>query len=127
LLQVCQTQDYKKGDVIFKEGSVARNMFLIISGQVRVSRKHAQHDSVVILFLKQGDVFGEMGIVDGGPRSASVIAEKDCKVLSLHQVSLLRCDEATAGKIYRNLATILSTKLRITAERFDDFSERSSI
>ncbi len=127
LLHVCQTHNYKEGDVIFEEGSVARNMYLIISGKVKISRKHAQNDSVVILFLKQGDVFGEMGIVDGGPRSASVIAETDCKVLSLHQVSLLRCDEVTAGKIYRNLATILSTKLRITAERFDDFSERSSI
>lgn len=123
LLQVCQTRDYRKGDVIFEEGSVARNMYLIISGKIRISRKHNQNDSFVLLFLKQGDVFGEMGIVDGGPRSATAIAETDCKVLSLHQVSLLRSDDATAGKIYRNLATILSTKLRITAALVDDFSD----
>lgn len=123
LLQLCQTKDYRRGEVIFEEGSVARNMYLIISGKISISRKNAQSGSYVLLFLQQGNIFGEMGILDGGPRSATAIAETSCKVLSLHQVSLLRSDDATASKIYRNLATILSSKLRITAALVDDYAE----
>ncbi|MDH4184691.1 MAG: serine/threonine-protein kinase [Nitrospinota bacterium] len=128
LLQVCQTRDYKKGDLIFEEGSVARDMFLMISGNVRISRKmDKMTDTLVILLLQRGDIFGEMGIIDGAPRSASAYAETNCRVLALHQVSLLRCDDNTAGKLYRNLARILSSKLRATSFRLEEFSRRPGL
>ncbi|MBI4828122.1 MAG: cyclic nucleotide-binding domain-containing protein [Nitrospinae bacterium] len=127
LLQVCKARDFKQGEVIFEEGTVAREMFLLISGKVRISRRHAASDSLVILTLKRGEVFGEMGIIDGGPRSAAATAETDCRALALHQVSLLRCDDNTAGKLYRNLAHILSAKLRVTSARLEDFSRRPNI
>ncbi len=127
LLQVCQIRKYKKGDVIFNEGEVAREMYLIISGDIRISRATSDTGSIIISMMKRGDVLGEMGIIDGGPRSASATAETDCQTLVLHQVSLLRCDDNTAGKIYRNLSHILSSKLRITASRLEDLSRRSNI
>ena len=128
LLQVCQTRDYKKGELIFEEGTVARDMFLLISGNVRISRKmDKMSDSIIILLLQRGDIFGEMGIIDGAPRSASAYAETNCRVLALHQVSLLRCDDNTAGKLYRNLSKILSSKLRATSFRLEEFSRRSHL
>ncbi|VAX22698.1 hypothetical protein MNBD_NITROSPINAE01-306 [hydrothermal vent metagenome] len=127
LLQVCQIRKYKKGDVIFNEGEVAREMYLIISGDIRISRATSDAGSIIISMMKRGDVLGEMGIIDGGPRSASATAETNCQTLVLHQVSLLRCDDNTAGKIYRNLSHILSSKLRITASRLEDLSRRSNI
>jgi len=127
LLQVCQTRDYKKGDVIFEEGSIAREMYLLLSGAVRISRGRHEAGSILILTLRRGEVFGEMGIIDGGPRSASAKAETDCRVLALHQVSLLRCDDSTAGKLYRNLSNILSTKLRVTSARLDQFSSQPNL
>ena len=128
LLQVCQTRDYKKGELIFEEGSVARDMFLLISGNVRISRKmDKMSDSIVMLLLRRGDIFGEMGIIDGAPRSASAYAETNCRVLALHQVSLLRCDDSTANKLYRNLSKILSSKLRATSFRLEEFSRRSNL
>lgn len=127
LLKVCQVRKYKKGDVIFEEGEVARDMHLVMSGQVRIFKGKSEANSFVILILKRGDIFGEMGIIDGGPRSATAVAETDCQTLVLHQVSLLRCDDKTAGKIYRNLAYILSSKLRMTSSKLDQFSRQANL
>lgn len=127
LLQVCQVKKYKKGDVIFKEGTVAREMYLVMSGDVRITRGNNDSGSILINILKRGQVFGEMGIIDGAPRSATAIAETDCQALILHQVSLLRCDDNTAGKIYRNLSHILSGKLRSASVRLEDINRQTNI
>ncbi|MBI5816369.1 MAG: protein kinase [Nitrospinae bacterium] len=127
LLQVCQLRKHKAGEMIFREGEVARDMHLIIAGSVKICRGPTPEKSITIHTLKRGDIFGEMGIIDGGPRSASAIAEGDCQTLVLHQVSLLRCDANTAGKLYRNLAHILSAKLRITSGRLADFVRETNL
>ncbi|MBI4665059.1 MAG: protein kinase [Nitrospinae bacterium] len=127
LLQVCQVKKYSAGEVIFQEGEVARDMYLVMSGKVRICRGPSVEKSVVILTLKRGDIFGEMGIIDGGPRSATAIAETDCQVMAIHQVSLLRCDANTSGKLYRNLAQILSQKLRVTSGKLSEFFQQTNI
>ena len=127
LLQVCQVRKYKAGEMIFREGEVARDMHLIIAGAVKICRGPTPDKSITIHVLKRGDIFGEMGIIDGGPRSASAIAETDCQTLVLHQVSLLRCDANTAGKLYRNLAHILSAKLRVTSGKLADFVKEANL
>jgi serine/threonine-protein kinase len=127
LLQVCQVKKYKAGEVVFQEGEVARDMYLVMSGQVRVSRGPSPDKSVTIQLLKRGDIFGEMGIIDGGPRSATTIADVDSQALAIHQVSILRCDANTSGKLYRNLAQILSQKLRVTSGKLVEFVRQTNI
>lgn len=125
LLQVCRIKKFAKDETIVTEGEVARDMYLVMNGQVRIVRNAGGHSPLTLHILKRGDLFGEMGIIDGGPRSASAVAENDCHCLALHQVSILRMDEATAGKLYRNLASILSNKLRLTSNRLDDLSRQA--
>ncbi len=127
LLQVCQVRKFEKDEVICYEGDVAREMYLVVSGEVRIVRGQVEESPIVITVFKRGDILGEMGIIDGGPRSATAIASSRCQMLVLHQVSLLRCDDITAGKIYRNLSHILSNKLRITSQRLDDLSRRLEV
>ncbi len=119
LLQVCSVKKYKAGETVFMEGAVARDMYLVMSGRLKVLRGQTLEQSYVVQELVRGDVFGEMGIIDGGPRSASVVADSDSQLLMVHQVSLHRCDDDTAGVLYKNLAQILSIKLRNTSERLD--------
>lgn len=126
LLKVCQVKKFSKEEEIFKEGAVARDMYLVMSGRIKIVKGPSRAKSYLINVLKRGDIFGEMGIIDGAPRSASAIAESDTQVLAIHQVSLLRCKESTAAKLYRNLAQILSAKLRATSGKLDDIIKETN-
>ena len=66
---------YKKGEVIFEEDSRGFEMFIIHSGEVRISRKNPNGEGTTILsVLGPGDMFGEMALIDQEPRSATATA-----------------------------------------------------
>ena len=65
---------YKAGDVILKEGDYGDRMFILTAGRAQITIRNELLDTV-----EEGDVFGEMALVDAGPRGASVVAETDCE------------------------------------------------
>ena len=67
---------YKKGSPIFAEGDRSSAAYLIVEGEVEI-RKGGQTDDVSLAVLKSGEVFGEMGLVEERPRSASAKARTD--------------------------------------------------
>ncbi|MDH5761968.1 MAG: cyclic nucleotide-binding domain-containing protein [Nitrospinota bacterium] len=74
------TQFMKKGQVIFREGSRSDFAFIIEDGQVEVSRRRKDGNIEVIDILGQNEIFGEIGMIDGGPRSATATALQNSKV-----------------------------------------------
>ena len=74
------SQYMKKGQVFFHEGSRSDFAFIIENGQVEVSRKRKDGNVEVVDILGQNDIFGEIGMIDGGPRSATVTALENSKV-----------------------------------------------
>lgn len=72
-------QRYAKGDVIISEGIVSNNAYIIISGKVQVTKK-LEKKTVLINTLKEGDVFGEMGLISKTVRSANVTALGDVTI-----------------------------------------------
>jgi CRP-like cAMP-binding protein len=82
------TQYMKKGQVILKEGSHSDFAFIIVNGQVEVSRKRRDGNIEVIDILGQNDIFGEMGMIDGEPRSATVTALENSKVTMISREDL---------------------------------------
>ena len=73
-------QYMKKGQVIFNEGSRSDYAFIIEDGQVEVSRRRKDGNIEVVDILGRNDIFGEMGMIDGRPRSATVTALENSKV-----------------------------------------------
>jgi CRP/FNR family transcriptional regulator, cyclic AMP receptor protein len=65
---------YKAGDVILKEGDYGDRMFILTAGRAQITIRNQLLETV-----EEGDVFGEMALVDAGPRGASVVAETDCE------------------------------------------------
>jgi tetratricopeptide (TPR) repeat protein len=61
---------YQDGDIVFKEGDVGGSAFVIVKGSVELT-KNSKHGAVLLARLKVGELFGEMGIIDGSPRSAT--------------------------------------------------------
>ncbi len=72
-------QYMKKGQVVFNEGSRSDYAFIIEDGQVEVSRKRKDGNIEVVDILGRNDIFGEMGMIDGRPRSATVTALENSK------------------------------------------------
>ncbi len=82
------TQYMKKGQIILKEGNRSDFAFIIVDGKVEVSRKRRDGNVEVIDILGQNDIFGEMGMIDGRPRSATVTALENSKVTMISREDL---------------------------------------
>jgi len=70
-------QRYRKSQVIFEEGSIGSEMYLIHSGKVLLSVRHDENRHSPLVVLNPGDFFGEMALVDDSPRSATASAVED--------------------------------------------------
>jgi CRP-like cAMP-binding protein len=66
------------GDVIFRDGDAPDNMYVVVSGEVEIRLRDA-----VIETVSQGGTFGEMALIDGSARSATVVAKTDCEVAAI--------------------------------------------
>ena len=102
------------GESIFEKGDPGDSMYILVSGKVRV------HDGAHILnTLAEGDVFGEMALLDPEPRVASVTAEEDSVLLRLDQDVFydLMTDRS---EVARGIIQVLSHRLR---ERVRDINE----
>ena len=73
----------KKGEVIFKEGDVSDNAYIIKTGQVEISKGEGKQ-KVVLAILKDGDIFGEMGIIEDKPRSATATALDEVRMKAIN-------------------------------------------
>ncbi len=74
------TREIKKGTVVFAEGNFSDTACIIEEGTFEVTKKTENGADKVIGVLKRNDIFGEMGILDGLPRSATVTALENSKV-----------------------------------------------
>jgi len=70
---------FAKGDVIVTEGIMSQKAYIIMNGEVAISKKIGKR-SVTVSVLKKGDIFGEMGLFQETIRSATVIARGDVEV-----------------------------------------------
>ena len=72
------TNDFKKGEDIIKEGDLGDCAYIIEHGSVEVSKVTPQGEKQVLGVLGRSEIFGEMGLIDGLPRSATVTALENC-------------------------------------------------
>jgi CRP/FNR family transcriptional regulator, cyclic AMP receptor protein len=108
--------DVKAETVLMKSGDVGMEFFVIVEGLATASRK-----GVEIARLGPGSFFGELALLDGGPRTATVVAQSDMKLLVLSRrefSSLLMSVPSVARKIIAELGS----RLRLTDEMLDDSS-----
>jgi len=92
MLVVCSLmtlREFHKGEVIVQRDDEGQTFFIIVSGTAHVSVVTSEGKQTILATLKRPDFFGEISILDGEPRSASVIAAEDCKVLMLYRKPFL--------------------------------------
>jgi CRP/FNR family cyclic AMP-dependent transcriptional regulator len=100
------------GDVICTEGEIGRDFYLLAAGEATVER-----EGETVAKLSKGDHFGELAVLDRGPRSATVRAISDCRIYVLHDESFAAVlNEVPA--LAQKLLAALARRLR-EAERAD--------
>ncbi len=116
ILELSKIRKYEPGEVILKEGSYDCWIYFLISGKIKV----AKHNEGLSILRRTGDVFGEMGIIDGSPRSASVYAidETVCLATDSSFIDRLTGQDKIAFSciLYRVFSEILANRLRLTSE-----------
>lgn len=106
----------KKGKSIFLEGAPGECAYIIESGSVEVSKTKSNGQVISLGTLYEKDIFGELGLIDGLPRTATVTALEDCTVSILTQEafnSLARRNPQSLIPILKILAKRLRSALTV--------------
>lgn len=88
--KVTKTHSLKKGDILFYEGTPANEMFYVESGRLRVTKRILNKD-IKLGELMPGEFLGEVAVIGGGTRTATVRAFTDSKVLALDREGCSQC------------------------------------
>ena len=107
---------YTKNVRVFHEGDRSDACYIVRSGELRVTREHSDGRAIALATLAAGDIFGELAMLDGGTRSASVETLTECELLAL-PASNLRRVIADHGNIAAKLIVAITRRLRETNER----------
>lgn len=96
---------------IISEGESGDAVYFILSGKAKVTLYGEEGREIVLALLKEGDMFGEMSIIDGKPRSANVEAVKDMECLVINRAAFLDY-LSTHHKVYMRFFAYLTGRLR---------------
>ncbi len=101
---------FKAGSSIFQEGDPGDLVYIILTGEVQVS-KTVRDKSRILATLSRGDFFGEMALISDKPRSATVTVMKDCRMLALGRkifFRILRSNYEVTVRLVEQLASRLA-------------------
>ena len=124
IAEICKEQQFKFGQNIFKEGDPGNRLFIISTGDVRLSRVVPGSGEEALTVLKVGACFGEMSVFDRSERSTDAIANTDCTLLTIARSDfeiLLDFNRDIAYKVLWRVVRLLSERLRVTNDNLRSF------
>jgi len=107
---------FAAGEPVVREGDVGDSMFVVVDGEVDVRAADGARGTVTLARLGAGQVFGEMSLLTGAPRSATVAATVETRVLEISKASIAHLLEAERGlvdKLGAALAARLADRSRL--------------
>ena len=120
-----KTVYFKKGEEIIKEGNLSDCAYIIGDGRVEVSKKLPNGEKQIIGVLDKNEIFGEMGLIDGFPRSATVVALEDCSISIITQESVNNLAQHKPEALMPILK-VLAKRLRSTLSLVEDLQKGKS-
>lgn len=122
-MRAASIRRYDAGETVITEGEFDNQVFFLIFGHLKVLVQGTEVGSLKRL----GDVFGEMGIIDGSPRSASIVAEKTSLCVALDDTAIGTLNEAskifTQAVMYRVFAEVMAVRLRAANKKITELQE----
>jgi CRP/FNR family transcriptional regulator, cyclic AMP receptor protein len=119
LLGLASPRQVKARQTVCHKGEQGDELFILVHGKLKVCSSSDDGREAILAILEDGDVSGEMSIIDGHPRSADVVAVQDSEILVIHRRQFLPFLEAHP-KAAIALLTALIKRLRWTDTLVED-------
>jgi len=122
--EVCREQEFVSGEYIFHEGESGNRLYLIVEGEVRISREVPGSGEEALAVLKPGSLFGEMAVFDRSERSTDAISHGGTKVITIVRSDfelLLDFNRDVAYKVLWSVVRLQSGRLRSTNDSLKSF------
>jgi len=87
--QYIRIATFKAGEVVFRKGEPGRGLMTLVRGRVKITTRLANGRQAVLNVAKPGELFGEIALIDGGPRTADAVVVEDATVLVLDRRDFL--------------------------------------
>jgi CRP/FNR family cyclic AMP-dependent transcriptional regulator len=100
-----------RGEQVVRAGEDAEALLVMLNGRAKVTNFDEEGREIILAWLGPGEFFGEMGLIDGSPRSASVIAVENCELMVLGKAEFQRCMQDNF-QVAQKLMQILVQRLR---------------
>ncbi|KAA3619851.1 MAG: cyclic nucleotide-binding domain-containing protein [Calditrichaeota bacterium] len=108
---------FKAGEPVFWEGEPGVGMYIVKLGSVAVCKITPEKGKEELAILRQGDFFGELALIDEGPRSATCMAHENAEIIGIFRpdlVKLLARKPRLGNKFLFRFATLLGKRLIAT-------------
>src|SRR5258706_12852613 len=91
LAAVVTRKSAPRSTTVMAGGDATDSLYIVLSGRLKVMMSDADGKEVILSILGPGEFFGEMGLIDDAPRSASVVAIEACELLSIAKRDFKKC------------------------------------
>ena len=91
LIPVVARKAVARSTSVITGGDTTDSLYIVISGRLKVMMSDAEGKEVILTILGPGEYFGEMGLIDDAPRSASVVAIEACELLYISKRDFKKC------------------------------------
>jgi CRP/FNR family cyclic AMP-dependent transcriptional regulator len=111
LSQVAMRRRAGRNEQVVRAGEDAESLIVLLTGRAKVTNFDEEGREIILAWLGPGEFFGEMGLIDGSPRSASVVAVEPCELLTIGKSEFQRCMQENF-QVAQKLMQILVSRLR---------------
>lgn len=115
LVNISLLKKFDLNEIVISESGEGHYFYVILKGAAKIVKGDPDGEHHTLLILSEGDCFGEMAILLREPRSATVIAGKDCHVFEVEGDHLDRLSVDIREKIYRQFAINLARRLQLNS------------
>jgi CRP/FNR family cyclic AMP-dependent transcriptional regulator len=120
----CREEKFVSGEYVFREGETGNRLYLIVEGEVRISRNVPGSGEEALAILKPGAIFGEMSVFDRSERSTDAISNGGTTTYTISRTDfemLLDLNRELAFKVLWSCVRLLSFRLRNTNDSLRSF------
>jgi CRP/FNR family cyclic AMP-dependent transcriptional regulator len=119
LASYAHVKNFPAGAVVFAKGDPGNSLFAVCAGTVKISNISSEGKSAVFNLINAKQVFGEIALLDGGPRTAEAVALSECVLMMIDRRDFIPLVKSEPELALR-LIEVLCGRLRHTSEQVED-------